>query len=206
MHSFAQHFDALLLALASSTDNFTVGLSVGIGSKPLPLWVNVVISICNAAGALFAGYGGLWLSQTMPSYMPPLLAALAFGILAVQECRSSQEQEQQHDGDDHHDDDGDKSKNNRHSLVNMSQVVQLALPMTLNNLAGGVAGGAAGLAPLMSASYALFASFLTMAVGHWLGGHLGKTLLSGKTTPSLVSACLLGILCLLTLNEAFSTT
>lgn len=42
--------------------------------------------------------------------------------------------------------------------------------MTLNNLAGGVAGGLSGSGPLAMGFGALVASFVLMACGHWLGG------------------------------------
>lgn len=184
MVTLAQHLDALLLSLASSTDNFTVGISVGFSHKRLPIWVNAFISICNAAGALVAGLGGVILSQHIP-LLAPMLASLAFGVLAIHEfhefLHSSKTEE-------------------KHQFLEISQVIRLAVPMTLNNLAGGVAGGAVGLSPLVSASYALLASFLTMAVGHRIGHRLGK---SQMVNPSLVSCCLLGALCLLTLREAF---
>ena len=179
-----EHLDALLLALASSTDNFMVGLSVGIGHTELPLWVNGFISVCNATGALIAGYGGVMLSQHMP-LLAPILASLAFALLALQEFRSSTFS-------------SSDSAPPKKKFLEWSQVLQLALPMTLNNLAGGVAGGAAGLSPVVTSSYALLASFLTMAVGHSIGHRLGKI---HMVDPSLLSGCLLGALCLLTLQE-----
>lgn len=182
MPSVTQHLDALLLALASSTDNFTVGLSVGICHKDLSVWENVVISLCNATGALIAGYGGLVLSQGMP-LLAPLLAATAFAYLAVQEFIAYYQQSYKREEAPIH-------------------LVRLALPMTLNNLAGGVAAGAAGLSPLISALYALLASFGTMAVGYAIGRRLGRTSLPAD--PSLLAGILLGALCLMTIQEALS--
>jgi len=90
-------------------------------------------------------------------------------------------------------------------MLNIQHVIGLALPMTLNNLAGGVAGGAVGLTPFMASSYALLASFVTMSFGHFIG----QRLLTGKASdklpiePPLLAAILLGILCLVTLHEAY---
>jgi putative Mn2+ efflux pump MntP len=186
MPSLTQHLDALLLALASSTDNFTVGLSVGICRKDLSVWANVVISVCNATGALIAGYGGVVLSQRMP-LLAPLLAATAFAYLAVQEFVAYYRQSYKKD-----------AKKDEAPI----HLVRLALPMTLNNLAGGVAGGAAGLSPLISALYALLASFGTMAVGYAIGRRLGRTSL--PVDPSLLAGILLGALCLVTIQEILS--
>jgi putative Mn2+ efflux pump MntP len=45
----------------------------------------------------------------------------------------------------------------------------LALPMTLNNIAGGVTAGVLGVPPLWNFVYALAISVLTMWVGYRLG-------------------------------------
>jgi putative Mn2+ efflux pump MntP len=73
---------ALLLAVASSTDNFAVGLGMGLAQKPLSVRTNGIISISNASGATIASFFGnagqstSWLS---------LLASLAFFYLAYHE-------------------------------------------------------------------------------------------------------------------------
>jgi len=56
------------------------------------------------------------------------------------------------------------------SLAASGSALALAVPMTLNNLAGGVAGGLSGSGPLAMGFGALVASFVLMACGHWLGG------------------------------------
>ena len=190
IHWLKQHVDALLLALASSTDNFTVGVAVGICGKNLPVWSNLVISICNASGALAAAHMGITLSQHVP-YLAPLLAAIAFGVLSCQEF-ISYFRNQQDDGEDGH---------HHQRMIHFSSVMRLALPMTLNNLAGGVAGGAAGISPEVASIYALVASFGTMSVGHSIGKRMGKNL---ATDPSLIAGILLGLLCLLTIYEVLT--
>jgi len=184
------HWDALLLALASSTDNFMVGMTC---TGELPLWANLTISFCNACGALVASQGGNWLSHHIPSWIAPGLAAGAFGYLALIELndylqrsrRPTKNQKQDH----------------APSLLTTSQVLQLAAPMTLNNLAGGVAGGAVGIKPWMTAAYACLASYVTMYVGHRFGrGLSSRKMLS--LDPQLISASLMGLLCFMTFLEA----
>lgn len=178
--SLLGHLDALLLALASSVDNFTVGLAVGIGRKRLPFWANGLISLINALGALVAGFiGGSLLSDFGCATW---LSAIAFGTLGMQEIATSSSQG------------GPKT----FSVIDLKQVLRLALPMTLNNLAGGVAGGAKGLQPITTALYALVASFLTMALGYSLGQRLGHKI---HFNASLVSGSLLSLLCLFTILE-----
>lgn len=191
IHWLKQHLDALLLALASSSDNFTVGLAVGVCRKKLPVWSNLLISVCNALGALAAAHMGIAMSQRMP-YLAPLLAAFAFGLLSCQEFISYFRNRKQNEED----------TQNHNRIIHFAGVMRLALPMTLNNLAGGVAGGAAGISPVIASMYALAASFATMLAGHTIGKNL---FLVDYVDPTLISAILLGLLCLLTVNEALST-
>lgn len=147
---------------------------------------------------------------------------MAFGGLSLSEWRGYKE-ETSNNNTNGKKDDGEKFNSSNDFATNNTPVVQstmnsiwpvlkLAIPMTLNNLAGGVAGGAAGLTPQMSAFYALLASFFTMLVGYRAGLRVGSAMMqshnSNKTKkrlylhPSLLSAVLLGILCILTLREA----
>lgn len=54
-------------------------------------------------------------------------------------------------------------------LAVSGSALALAVPMTLNNLAGGVAGGLSGSGALGMGLGALMASFVLMASGHCLG-------------------------------------
>ena len=228
------HLDALLLSIASSTDNFTVGVSTGVvvnrhrhdhqhrGSNitkdDLPIWVNASISVSNALGALAAGFVGASVRSSqqiilLPSssasasaaaatLAPPMLAAVAFGYLAIQELVSYLQAKRK---------DQEKSSSKKKETTpifrpkrhlqhwTFADVAKLALPMTLNNLAGGVAGGAAGISPWINCIYAFLSSFLMMLVGFRIGKKLGNSL---PFDPSLLSAALLAALCLLTIQEA----
>ena len=222
----SHHVDALLLALASSTDNFMVGISMGMGRKRSdvpPLYANGIISVCNAMGAYLASHGGLWVKQhsfyaeqRFSLYLP----SLAFGVLSFLEYRGycdavrtkNVKVPDQHDGVD-----PSPSGQNQggHSCppqvprfglsVWKLSVWKLAIPMTLNNLAGGVVGGASGVTPELLALYALLVSFGTMWVGYGVGQRVKLVVLTTGSWlhPSFLSAALLGILCLMTLREAF---
>ena len=226
------HLDALLLSIASSTDNFTVGVSTGVvvnrhrhdhqhrGSNitkdDLPIWVNASISVSNALGALVAGFVGASVRSSqqiiLPSssasaaaaatLAPSMLAAVAFGYLAIQELVSYLQAKRK---------DQEKSSSKKKETKpifrpkrhlhqwTFADVAKLALPMTLNNLAGGVAGGAAGISPWINCIFAFLSSFLMMLVGFRIGKKLGNSL---PFDPSLLSAALLATLCLLTIQEA----
>ena len=147
--------EAFLLALASSTDNFMVGLSVGISNRRLSFGVNAFVSICNATGAWLAGIGGSALGQNLPPYVSPLLSALTFGGLALREfweflqsARRKRRRQLEEEGKHRTNEQSYTDINKRaegdaagsSGNLDISRAMQLALPMTLNNLAGGVAG------------------------------------------------------------------
>lgn len=149
---FSHHAQALLISLASSTDNFLVGISVGLAAKPLQPRVLWGIALCNAAGCFIATSGGEVGGSLVSNQTAHAIACLAFAYLAVREYAETQD------------------NNGRQAPRNVS--LDLALPMTANNLAGGVTGGLLGIWPFWNFLYALVGSVLTM----WVGYRLGKSL------------------------------
>ena len=151
---------ALGLALSSSTDNFAVGTSLGLSAIDLPIQLNLIVSFCNATGALLASFGGFFLGQLAPA-VAPLLAAAVFVYLGREEWVSYA---------------GGSSASPLAKLAADGLAFRLAGPMTLNNLAGGVAGGAVGVSPWAAFVLACIASFVTMFAGHRLGRWAGPAL------------------------------
>ena len=197
------HIDACLLAVASSTDNFMVGISAGLisaaassSSSPSPhasrnfYKVNVVVALCNASGTLLATYGGgslaslpekalqrlaavVTTSSSPETYIlnikpASMLAALAFAYLAWKEYVESSSGDVTNNANDAGDD--DKAKKAARNSGGLSY--SMALPMTLNNLAGGVAGGVLGLSVWQATFYAFVVSFGSMALGYYLARRL----------------------------------
>ena len=146
-----------VLAFSSSTDNFAVGLSVALADARLPLRVNVIIAICNAFGALSSAAFGALLGEAAPT-LAPLGAALIFLYLGWEEFSSWKAGES-------------ASPLARGAAAGMAW--KLAVPMTLNNLAGGVASGVAGVSGAFAGMCALFASFSMMQGGYVLGRVVG---------------------------------
>ncbi|KAL7558321.1 hypothetical protein ACA910_019351 [Epithemia clementina (nom. ined.)] len=172
---------------------FLVGLSVGFSGKPLPWHVLWGISLCNAAGCWIATLtgveGGSYIfgggttttsSSTGGHSATPftkdmdkndsttshnnkslqyLLSSIAFGYLAYQEYREQYQQQQKQQ----------QQAPNEPQKTKQPASLQLALPMTLNNLAGGVTGGVMGLSASLNALYALVVSVAFMSIGYGLG-------------------------------------
>lgn len=176
MHSWLQHAHALLLAIASSVDNFAVGFSTGFKDQSLSFSVNCFIAVCNATGALLAASVGTAMGQALT--IAPLLASLAFVYLGYQEVQAS----------------GGPPPPLSYSL---------ALPMTLNNLAGGVAGGVVGINWDVAFVYALVASFIAMTSGYWIGMTFAKSARMQQVSSELLAAIIYFSLSLVTLYEAF---
>lgn len=155
---------ALLLALASSTDNFAVGVGVSGGQRKSIQKMNCIISVCNALGAFVAASVGSVLEH---EWRLSFLASLAFFYLAYQEGKEDESTPSTV---------GDRGTDDKRHAISSSttSALLMAIPMTLNNLVGGVAGGVVGITPNMAGICALMASYITMAVGHAVGRQFGS--------------------------------
>jgi len=203
---FRTHFDAFLLAVASSTDNFMVGVSVGLSSPSSSAAtttttavppkkiddnlyqfykVNLVVALCNASGTLLATYSGTSL-RDLPQYalktlaaavssssspetytvnlpIESILAGMAFLYLAWKEYKEDNDDTMDKAAGNGYDED-EKIKKSSNQSKQLSY--SIAIPMTLNNLAGGVAGGVLGLSVVQTTCYAFLVSLGSMALGH----------------------------------------
>ena len=148
---------AFLLACGSSTDNFAVGTSLGISNRPLKPSANVIISFLNASGAFISASGGHLLGEFAPT-IAILFAAIIFGYLAMDEMFSWRR--------------GDTESTLTMKSGSIKDALRIAVPMTLNNLAGGAAGGAAGIDAKTAGIMALLASYCMMMFGHMIGAYL----------------------------------
>lgn len=154
-----QHAQALSISLASSTDNFLVGLSVGLARKPLPQHVLWGIALCNAAGCFLATSGGsLGAAYFLDHVTANGMACLAFTYLSWKEYAEGRATS------------SSGTPGTSFSQQQQKVSLDLALPMTLNNLAGGVTAGLLAISPAWNFLYALIMSVLTM----WLGYQLGR--------------------------------
>ncbi len=219
----------ILIAVGSSTDNFTVGLTIGLKIENSSLknldsdvkamdrnvsisWpkFNLIIALCNATGAWAAGKGGLYALNEISHYfnynnhdeplanaeeineeendnvqnMASLMAAVAFSFLAMDEFKSYLTSSSPRNGkedvmDPKENEEVSNEKPQVRSILALKNAMQLAIPMTLNNLAGGVAGGTIGVSAENSFIMAFIFSYLMMDVGYRLAR--SATIKSGNT-------------------------
>lgn len=176
-----EHWQAFALATASSTDNFLVGLSFGLGGNALCRIVLSGTSISNAVGAFLATISGSWIQHQTESIhsLPWFLAGSAFAYLAWKEYREGYR----------------KARSTRSEVPPLSissaspwkSLVDLAIPMTLNNVAGGIAGGVAGVSAKVACLYVLLVSFIFMFLGHaWGYSYYKKQRSAHQSTTRLV--------------------
>lgn len=178
-----------LLVEVHSTDNFAVGASLGISNKPLSSPANAVISFLNAFGAYVSASGGHLLGELAP-FFATLFAALIFAYLSIDEFTSNIR---------------NQCKNEGPSTMTMGSgslrdALRIAIPMTLNNLAGGAAGGAVGINAITSGVLALVASFSMMKLGHVIGKRL-KASVGDKISIGVVSGTIFACLAIIQLAQ-----
>lgn len=226
----------ILIAIGSSTDNFTVGLTIGLKIensfhyKILPddkektkleiessendssnreksgVWFkfNLIISICNAIGAWIAGKGGLYALRKLSLYlnsdnsiemedssarnMASLLAGLAFGFLAMEEFKLY------FNFGNCFDSKGDKKNSTSTSILDFKSAMQLAIPMTLNNLAGGIAGGTMGVSAEHSSVMAFIFSYFMMDAGYKIARTASNLNLLHSLDSNLIAGIIFSIL------------
>jgi len=159
---FGGGFVSLVLPLISAADNFVVGAALGVGGKELPFLTVVIVAVANAAGMFLSSYVG-----RVAGAWAPMAAAIAAGLFCLLlgglELQSWYSEEE-----------GPSDK-----LANMAATQNawlLALPMTLNNLATGLAGGLLGGSIWLLSFNTFAASFLLMYIGYFLGRLTGKAL------------------------------
>ena len=143
---------ALLLAVSSSTDNLAVGFSLGLAGHPLPVSTNLIVSSTNTLGMVLASFGGQLLHGAAPQ-LGGALGGCIFLYLGAGEIWSI----------------GGSGQQSSPLASLYEKPWLLALPMTLNNIAGGVAAGLSGEPPGAVAVLTFLMSLTLMAAGWVLG-------------------------------------
>lgn len=153
---------SVVLPIISSLDNLIVGVSLGIGGHDLPVGTNLVIALCNAVGMTVSALVG-----TEVGKWAPLAAACAAGLFFL--CIGLNEIHAWWNNK------GGLGEQLAHTAIHRSPWL-LAFPMTLNNLATGVAGGLAGANWVVLGLVTFVVSFSLMHFGHVFGRWSGKGL------------------------------
>lgn len=170
------------------------GTSLGISNKSLSSSTNAIISFLNAFGAYISASGGYLLGRLAPAYAT-LFAALIFSYLSIDDFNAYRHKR------------SDNGTDRSSSTLTMKSdsprdALRIAIPMTLNNIAGGAAGGAVGIGALTAGVAALFASFCMMKLGHVIGKHL-MALLESRINTCVISGGIFASLAAMQLVQLF---
>jgi putative Mn2+ efflux pump MntP len=186
-----QLIECVVLSMTSSLDNLAVGFSLGMVSDELSPQLNGIVSLCNAAGALGSSFVGVFLGALAPS-AAGFLASAIFAWLGYSEAHAYATNEE----------------SILAGLALKGSAWKLALPMTLNNLAGGVAGGLAGVPPIALGVGGFIASFSMMYLGHVAGVWIRPSSTGGKSAGVWLDERLVAasVFLLLAVNQALGTT
>lgn len=178
------------LPVVSSLDNFAVGAALGVAGHVLLPWTVVVVAIMNGVGMLLSCSFGSSLGGALGT-VATVIAGGAFSIIGVLEMCSW------HKGED-----GLMDKMVK--LAVARNAWSLGLPMTLNNLSAGVAGGLAGANIAILTLLTVAASFGLMYIGYLLGRLAGRKLPVDPRPAGGLAFLLLGLSQLLpSVQQAF---
>jgi len=193
---------AFLLAVATSMDNFVIGLTYGARGKLFSHFQNLVIAAVNAAGTMLSMGAGEITRVLIPEYVAKYLAGFLFICIGLDTLRqiptrslglardSSKQFEEieiamptiaspRPSGlevlsmrED--------SKNKQRTY---SETLSIAVGLTFSNLAGGVGAGLADLDIILVTVLALLANFALLDIGERIGMSIRGTL---PTTPIII--------------------
>lgn len=163
--------ESLISSLSSSTDNFIVGFNLGLCSEgigDLSYKFNFIVSTSNAIGAYLSTFFGHLLSNNIAPRIAEFLSIAMFFILGLLDLNSWRKRKSRKNGNNR------RGKDIDGFMLPIRQQTpksawKVAVPMTLNNLGGGFAGGIIGCSAYDMFFTAFFASFLLMMLGYFLG-------------------------------------
>jgi len=167
VHLLKSALPYILLATGASVDNAAIGVSLGISKLSFSLFLNGTVGACNALGTLVSSHCGAYMKGLSPEFTLGI-AGVIFFYLGAREIRSWYTSRQ----------------SPLLRVVPKRLLVYLAATTTLNNLACGFAGGAAGLDPMNLSASVLVVSVILMSLGHMLGNKLGR---ASKVDSRLIS-------------------
>mmetsp|Transcript_56083 Transcript_56083/g.88892 ORF Transcript_56083/g.88892 Transcript_56083/m.88892 type:complete len:233 (-) Transcript_56083:33-731(-) len=173
----ASGLGVFLLPIIASMDNFVLGVALGVGGQSLPPSVVLIVAIMNAVGMMLSGMVG----KIAGSWAPVAASILAGGFFIVVggfEIRSWMLEEE-------------SPTDMLFNLAATRNAWILGLPMTLNNLASGLAGGLVGMNIWLLGLLTFLASSVLMCLGYALGSCTGKALPTDPRLPvGVVFLCL----------------
>ncbi len=174
----------LFFCIASSSDNFVIGLSYGGKGIKISFWSNFVVACISCVGTFLAMLFGKGLYLIIPENHTAILASIllvGFGIYMLIEAlkKDKYERKENNPGSGNYYNyiehpeilDKDNSKE-----IELKEAAVLGFILCLNNIGLGVGASIAGLNMYITAVLALIFSMIFVK----LGCHLGHKVLNGR--------------------------
>lgn len=174
----------LFIGIASSIDNFAVGLSYGTKGKKITYTANLFIAFIAFIIAYAALIAGKSLGMALPKTLPEILGGaiiLLIGLWSLGDTLKNRSTAAMPEAED--------IDRNQDNLIETGEVFFLGIALSLNAMGTAFGAGMGGLPPLLVAEFVSILSFVSVGCGQWLGLK-GMRSNMGKASEYL-AACLM---------------
>lgn len=156
----------ILIGLASSLDNFAVGLSYGTQGKRITRSANAWIALTAILISLVALFAGRLIGFTLPSSLTGLCGGLLILLIGIGSLVESIKHHRQSSKTIPGAETVDRDHNN---LITSREVVWLSFALSFNALGTAFGAGVGGMDPLSVSLFIGLFSYLSIAAGQWMG-------------------------------------
>lgn len=191
---------ALLFSLSSNLDNLVVGIAYGLKQIRIGMIPNLIIALVTSTGTFLSMLVGIYITNFLSLTVANRLGAGVIIILGIYFVTQSIIKFYKNNNSkelalkDIYDmiDYAEKSDIDKSGDINMKEAFLVALGLTFNNLAAGVAASITGVSVPFTVIVTLILSIILITFGEILGSNIIGAIL-GKYAP-LISGILLIIL------------
>jgi Predicted membrane protein len=159
-------FIIILIGLASSLDNFAVGLTYGTQGKRITRSANGWIALTATLISLVALAAGRLIGFSIPGSLTGLCGGLLILLIGVWSLIESFKHRRQSSKTIPEAERVDRDHNN---LITSREVVWLSFALSFNALGTAFGAGVGGMDPLSVAIFIGLLSYLSIASGQWMG-------------------------------------
>lgn len=156
----------IFIGLASSLDNFAVGLSYGTQGKRITRSANAWIALAAIFISLVALIAGRLIGFTIPASLTGLCGGLVILLIGIWSLIESFKHRHQSSKTIPEAERVDRDHNN---LITSREVVWLSFALSFNALGTAFGAGVGGMDPLSVSLFIGLLSYLSIASGQWMG-------------------------------------
>lgn len=177
----------LAIGVASSIDNFAIGLSYGTKGKKITAVANLFIALIAFVVSFLALIAGHWVSSILPNALPDIIGGLIILLIGVWSLADTLKRRQPIAMPEAEDVDWDQD-----NLIEAGEVFFLSIALSFNAIGTAFGAGMGGLSPWAVGGFIGAFSFLSIGAGQWLGLGSRRSVL-GKSTEYLSAFLMIAI-------------